>query len=122
MASVLKLPTHIDPRGNLTVIDKELPFDVKRVYYIYGVAGDQVRAGHRHKKTIQLLVCVRGSCEVFVNDGSQRQTYLLDRPDLGLLMEPQDWHTMFNFTPDSLLLVLASEYYDVNDYIDEEYP
>ena len=122
MASYIDLKTFTDSRGNLTVIEKELPFAVKRIYYIYGVAGNEIRAGHRHKKNVQVLVCVSGACEIFVNDGSTKATYQLDRPDLALLMEPQDWHTMYNFSPDALLLVLASEPYDINDYIDEEYP
>lgn len=83
---------------------------------------DEVRAGHRHKKNDQVLVCVAGSCEIYVNDGIEKQTFLLDRPDKGLLMERRDWHTMYNFSKDAVLLVLASEPYDVNDYIDEEYP
>jgi dTDP-4-dehydrorhamnose 3,5-epimerase-like enzyme len=69
MARLLDLPTFADSRGSLTVIEKVLPFAVKRVYYIYGVGNDQVRAGHRHRRNIQLLVCVSGSCEIYVNDG-----------------------------------------------------
>ncbi len=122
MATLLDLKTFSDMRGNLTVIEKELPFPVRRVYYIYGVGKDEVRAGHRHKNNVQVLVCVTGSCEIYVNDGANKQTFLLDRPDQGLLMEPRDWHTMYNFTKDALLLVLASEPYDLDDYIDEEYP
>src|SRR6266568_1416954 len=116
MATLLDLKTFSDMRGNLTVIEKELPFPVRRVYYIYGVGKDEVRAGHRHKNNVQVLVCVTGSCEIYVNDGANKQTFLLDRPDQGLLMEPRDWHTMYNFTKDALLLVLASEPYDLDDY------
>lgn len=122
MAYFVELKTFADHRGILTVIEKELPFTPRRVYYIYDVAGDKVRAGHRHRKNIQALICVRGGCEIFVNDGKSKKTYRLDRPDLCLILEPQDWHTMHHFTPDAILLVLASEPYDINDYIDEEYP
>lgn len=121
MAKLVSLKKFTDPRGNLTVLDRDLPFPVKRVYYIYGVSKESVRAGHRHKKNTQALICVSGSCEIFVNDGSTRQTFQLDRPDQYLLLETKDWHTMQNFSPDAVLLVLASEHYDVNDYIDEEY-
>lgn len=122
MARLISLKTFSDSRGSLSVIEQEMPFQVRRIYYIYDVPENGVRAGHRHKKNIQALICVRGSCRVFVNNGTTRETFLLDRPDLFLLMNPEDWHTMDRFTPDALLLVLASEAYDVNDYIDEEYP
>ena len=122
MAQLLELKTFTDSRGSLTVIEKELPFTPKRVYYIYDVGGDQVRAGHRHRKNVQALICVRGGCEIFVNNGESKERYTLDRPDLCLIMEPRDWHTMDRFTPDALLLVLASDPYDVHDYIDEGYP
>lgn len=122
MAQIIELKSFSDPRGTLTVMDRELPFPVRRIYYIYGVDKDVVRAGHRHKKNVQVLICVKGSCEIYVNDGVQKENFVLDRPDKGLLMRPEDWHTMYNFTPDALLLVLASEPFDVNDYIDEEYP
>ncbi|MGB9082445.1 MAG: FdtA/QdtA family cupin domain-containing protein [Desulfuromonadaceae bacterium] len=122
MARFISLKTFSDKRGSLGVIEQEIPFRIKRIYYIYDVPGDEVRAGHRHRKNIQALICVRGSCRVFVNNGTTRETFLLDRPDLCLLMNPEDWHTMDRFSPDALLLVLASEQYDRNDYIDEEYP
>jgi len=122
MATMIHLKTFNDSRGSLTVIEKELPFTVRRVYYIYNVGKNEVRAGHRHIKNIQALVCMAGNCEIFVNDGEDKQIFLLDRPDKVLLMEPRDWHTMYNFSSDAMLLVLASEPYDVNDYIDEEYP
>lgn len=122
MAHILELKTFSDKRGSLTVIEKDLPFPVRRVYYIYDVGKEEVRAGHRHHRNIQALICVRGSCEIYVNNGVTKETFLLDRPDICLIMEPRDWHTMYNFSPDALLLVLASEPYDVNDYIDEEYP
>lgn len=122
MAHILDLKTFSDKRGSLTVIERELPFQVRRIYYIHDVPADQIRAGHRHRKNIQALVCIRGGCGVYVNNGTTKETYRLERPDRCLIMEPQDWHTMYDFTPDAMLLVLASEPYDLNDYIDEEYP
>ncbi len=119
MAHIIDLPTFGDERGRLTIIEKVLPFEIKRFYYVYDVRGK--RGGHRHHKTIQALVCLGGSCEVYVNDGSHEKIFLLDHSDKCLIVEPQDWHTMDKFTNGSTLLVFASEYYDVNDYIDEEY-
>ena len=119
MALIIDLPTFKDNRGKLTVIEKVLPFDVKRIYYIYDATAK--RGGHRHRKNMQALICLNGSCEIYVNDGKSKNIYILDRPDKCLILYPQDWHTMDKFSNDSILLVLASEYYDVNDYIDEEY-
>jgi dTDP-4-dehydrorhamnose 3,5-epimerase-like enzyme len=121
MPYIIKLNTFSDSRGNLTVIDKVLPFEIKRVYYIYDVPPEAVRAGHRHKKNVQALVCLRGSCNIFVDDSTVKQTFILDSPDKCLLLEPRDWHTMSNFSRDAVLLVMASEHYDISDYIDEGY-
>lgn len=120
MAYIIKLPTFSDERGNLTVIEKILPFEIRRVYYIYKARSK--RGGHRHKKTIQALIAVNGKCEVFVNNGEKKERFLLDSPDKALILECRDWHTIENFSEDCVLLVLASEYYDKNDYIYEEYP
>lgn len=122
MAHMLELNTFSDTRGSLSVLDRELPFQVRRVYYIYDVQSDKIRAGHRHLKNIQALICLRGSCEIYVNNGITKNTYKLDAANKCLIMQPEDWHTMYDFTPDAMLLVLASESYDRDDYIDEEYP
>ena len=119
MAYLINLETFTDKRGSLTVLDKELPFIIKRVYYIYNAT--TLRAGHRHKKTIQALICISGSCEVFINDGKIKNKYILDNSAKCLIVEPKDWHTMDKFSKNAILLVLASEHYDVNDYIDEKY-
>ena len=119
MAYFIDLPTFSDDAGSLTVVEKLLPFDVKRFYYIYDALSK--RGGHRHHKTIQALICLGGSCEIYVNNGQCEETYMLNRPDLCLILEPQDWHTMDKFSNGSILLVLSSEFYDVNDYIDDEY-
>ena len=81
----------------------------------------QKRGGHRHQKTIQALVCLGGSCEVYINDGLKKETFLLDSPSKCLLLEPEDWHTMDKFTKGSTLLVFASEFYNKDDYVSEEY-
>ena len=122
MAHFIELPSFKDSRGSLTVIEKILPFEVKRIYYIYGVDDTSiVRAGHRHHKNRQALVCVSGSCTISNNDGKEKKDFLLDSPDKCLILDTKDWHTIHSFSKDAVLLALASEYYDVNDYIDEEY-
>ena len=119
MAYIIELPTFEDERGNLTVVQKLLPFDIKRFYYIYDVRDK--RGGHRHKKTIQALILLGGSCEIYVNDGTKEEIFLLDSPSKCLILDYKDWHTMNKFSVCSTLLVFASEYYDKNDYIDEKY-
>lgn len=120
MAYQLDLRTFTDKRGNLTVIEKVIPFDVKRIFYIYGVDAS-VRGGHRHKTTVQAAICIQGACHIYNNDGKQEQSFLLDKPNKCLILETQDWHTMDQFTPDAILMVLASEYFDHSDYIFEPY-
>lgn len=120
MANILNLTTHSDKRGNLTVIQKEIPFQIKRIFYIYGV-DDSLRGGHRHHKTIQAAICINGSCTVFCNDGKNKNEFLLDSPNKCLILETNDWHTMYNFTKDAVLLVIASEEFDAKDYIYEKY-
>ena len=119
MAYIIKLPTFTDRRGKLTVAEKVLPFEIKRLYYIYDAT--EKRGGHRHHKSIQALICLNGSCEIYVNNNIKDEIILLDSPDKCLIIDPVDWHTMDKFTPGSILLVFSSEYYDVNDYIDEAY-
>jgi len=116
MAHIINLKTFTDKRGNLTVIEKIIPFDIKRIFYIYGV-DNSVRGGHRHHKTIQAAVCIKGSCTIYNNDGKTEKEYILDSPSKCLILEPADWHKMYNFSPDAILMVLASEYFDENDYI-----
>ena len=120
MAHLLDLKTYTDARGNLTVIEKVIPFDIKRVFYIYGV-DDSKRGGHRHHKTTQAAICIKGSCTIYNNDNDQEQEFELDQPHKCLIIEPKDWHTMYNFTPDAILMVFASEYFDQADYIHEPY-
>lgn len=120
MAHIITLPTHSDGRGNLTVIEKEIPFEIKRIFYIYGV-DESVRGGHRHHTTMQAAICIHGSCIVSNNDGKKKEDFLLNHPQKCLILENKDWHTMHHFTPDAVLLVLASNPFDPADYIYEEY-
>lgn len=120
MASLINLKTFTDKRGNLTVIEKAVPFDIKRIFYIYGV-DDSERGGHRHHKTIQAAICIRGNCTIYNDNGRDERTFVLDSPDKCLLIRPEDWHTMYDFSEDAILMVLASEYFDANDYISTPY-
>lgn len=120
MARLIDLKTFTDERGNLTVIEKVIPFDIKRIFYIYGV-DNSVRGGHRHHKTIQAAICIQGSCTIYNNDGQKEDNFILDHPGKCLILEPKDWHKMYNFTPDAILMVLASENFDPNDYIYSPY-
>ena len=119
MAYLLEIPTFSDPRGNLSVLDSIVPYEIKRVYFITSPIGQ--RGGHRHIKTIQGLVCVSGKCSVFWDDGIKRDTVQLDTSSKLLILDPKDWHTMQDFSADCVLLVISSEHYDRNDYIDEPY-
>ncbi len=120
MAHLINLKTFTDKRGNLTVIEKILPFEIRRIFYIYGV-DDSIRGGHRHNKTIQAAVCIKGSCKIFNDDGTNKSEYTLNSPDKCLLLEPCDWHKMYDFSDDAILMVVASEHFDKNDYIFEPY-
>jgi len=120
MAKIVEIPTFGDARGELSVLEKIVKFPIRRVYFIHHAEG--LRGGHRHKKNIQFLVAVCGKVVIHVNNGHEKKDYHLDIPRKGLILETEDWHTMDAFTEDCVLLVLASEPYDVNDYIDEPYP
>tara|TARA_B110000211_G_scaffold164064_1_gene185232 strand:- start:2143 stop:2505 length:363 start_codon:yes stop_codon:yes gene_type:complete len=119
MAYFVDIPKFGDSTGSLCVIENLLPFNVKRIYFIFDVLGQ--RGGHRHKKTVQALICLSGSCKVFVDDGAGKNTFELGEPNKCLIVEPKDWHTMDDFSDSATLLVLASEYYEADDYINEPY-
>jgi hypothetical protein len=120
MAYLIKLKTHSDKRGNLTVIEKEIPFEIKRIFYIYGV-DESKRGGHRHKATVQAAICINGKCTVTNNDGKERKEFILDHPNKCLILEAKDFHEMHSFSADAVLLVLASTSFDPSDYIWEDY-
>ena len=120
MAHLISLKTFTDKRGNLTVIEKSIPFDIKRIFYIYGV-DESIRGGHRHKKTIQAATCLKGSCIISNNDNSKKEEFVMDSPDKCLILETKDWHQMHSFSRDAILMVLASEYFSESDYIFENY-
>lgn len=118
MATILELPTYSDERGDLSVIDKILPFEIKRVYYIYNTK-EKDRGYHKHKKTTQFAIAVSGSCSIYILKNSKKIKYSLNSPKKGILINPEDFHWMKEFSQDCILLVLASHTYNSNDYIYE---
>ncbi len=120
MARLINLKTFCDFRGNLTVIEKVIPFEIKRIFYIYGV-DESVRGKHRHRKTTQAAICLKGRCTIYNNNGEREETFVLDEPSKCLILETRDWHKMYDFSRDAILMVLASEYFDQADYIFEAY-
>jgi hypothetical protein len=117
--TLLNLPTFADHRGALTVLEKALPFEVVRTYWIYGADG-QTRGGHRHTYTRQALIAIGGAVSMYINDGVTEETILLNHPSQCLLVEPKDWHTM-TFNENAILLVMSSHSYDRSEYIDTPY-
>jgi dTDP-4-dehydrorhamnose 3,5-epimerase-like enzyme len=108
-----------DDRGSLVALEanKTVPFDVKRVYYIFGTQAGVSRGFHAHRALQQVAVCVTGQCRMVLDDGMQREEVWLDSPTKGLLIGDMVWREMHDFSPDCVLLVLASEYYTETDYI-----
>jgi hypothetical protein len=110
---------HSDRKGNLSAVGNgiDVPFDVKRVYYLYDVPGGESRGGHAHKALSQLIVAVSGSFSVTLDDGKDQKTFRLNRPNQGLVIVPGIWRTLEDFSSGAVCLVLASEKYDEEDYI-----
>ena len=108
-----------DERGSLIALEgnKSVPFNIKRIYYIFGTKEDVSRGFHAHRNLKQVAICVMGRCRFVLDDGKQREEIVLDNPSTGLLIEDLIWREMYDFSPDCVLLVLASEYYDEADYI-----
>lgn len=97
---------------------REIPFDIKRIYYIYGLAYPKALRGyHAHKKLEQVIFCINGSFKLMADDGVRKQYFYLSDPNQGIFLGPKLWHTMFEFSGDCIILVLASDYYDESDYI-----
>jgi len=110
---------HGDERGQLIAIEaqKDIPFEIKRVYYIYDTKEGVRRGFHAHKSLQQILVCVHGSCKIHLDNGTESQEVVLDKPTEGLYIASDMWREMYDFSPDAVLLVLASEHYTESDYI-----
>ncbi len=116
---IIDLPKIHDPRGNLTFIEgtKHIPFDIKRVYFLYDVPGGAERGGHAHKDLHQIIIAIAGSFDVVINDGSNTQRFHLNRSYFGLYVCPMIWRELDNFSSGSVCLVLASDYFSEADYI-----
>jgi dTDP-4-dehydrorhamnose 3,5-epimerase-like enzyme len=116
---ILELNRKVDSRGELVALEglKDIPFTIKRVYYIYNVSNGKRRGFHAHKKLKQILICVHGQCKIHLDDGHSTAEVLLNKPYEGLYVDNNMWREMYDFSPDAVLLVLASELYDESDYI-----
>ena len=117
--TMVHLPVVYNEAGNITAINnsKEIPFDIKRVYYLYDVPGGESRGGHGHKALHQLIIAGSGSFDITVDDGRIRRTFQLNRPNYGLYLPPGLWRELDNFSSGSICLVMASDTYDANDYL-----
>ena len=115
---MLDLPKISDPRGNLTFIEspKHIPFDIKRVYYLYDVPGGAERGGHAHKELQQLIIAMSGSFDIVLDDGVNKERIHLNRPYFGLYVNTMVWRELDNFSSGSVCMVLASIPYDESDY------
>lgn len=118
-ATLHNLPLVPDIRGSLTVgeFDRNIPFAAKRYFMVFDVPSAETRGEHAHRECHQFLICVRGSCAVVADDGTNRQEFHLDRPDVGIHLSPMVWGIQYKYSADAVLLVFASHYYDSADYI-----
>src|SRR5580700_8293181 len=118
---VIDLPKIADPRGNLSFIEggRHIPFEIKRVFYLYDVPGGETRAGHALKKTEQFIIAASGSFDLILEDGNERRTIGLNRSWKGVYIAPMVWRELVNFSSAGVCLALASAYYDANDYIQD---
>lgn len=116
---IIELDKHHHPNGNLSVAENRdlVPFDIKRVFYIYDVPGGEERGGHSHKSLQQVIIAISGAFDVLLDDGVNQRNVTLNRPYLGLLVTPGVWSKEHNFSSGSVCLVLASDHYDESDYV-----
>lgn len=116
---LIKLQTKADKNGALVALEenRNIPFTIKRVYYIFDTEDGFVRGRHSHKNLQQVLICVKGSCKIRLDDGIGKTEIVLDSPDLGLLVKSNIWREMYDFSIDCVLMVLADQYYNEDDYI-----
>lgn len=116
---LLNFSVHGDHTGKLVALEKgaDFPFDIKRVYYIWDTDSNAVRGKHAHRKLEQVIICTSGSCDFILDDGKEKTTVHLDNPAQGLYIKNNIWREFTNFSPDCVVMVLASEHYDESDYI-----
>ena len=116
--TLTNIPTITDARGNLAVIEKEcLPYSIKRVYYLFDVPSDSYRGGHAHKEQLEFLIALSGSFNVTLDNGSQKKSFLLNKPNKGLLLPTGIWRELEDFSSGAVCLVLSSGEFDESDYI-----
>lgn len=119
--SLINFPKFGDnKRGYLSFFEskKECPFDIKRVYYIYGIGdSSEIRGPHAHWKTEQIFININGKSTYFLDDGKEKKNIIIDEPDVGIYIGPKIWHYMTDFSPNLVILIVASRYYDESDYI-----
>jgi hypothetical protein len=118
---LIELPKIHDPRGNLTFVEGErhIPFQIKRVYYLYDVPGGATRAGHAHRNLKQFLIAIAGSFQVLLDDGTEKIAYQLNRSFYGLYIHPLTWRVIDNFSSGAVCLSIVSDFYDESDYFRE---
>lgn len=116
---IIDFEVHADNRGNLCSLsnNKEIPFEVKRIYYTWDMPYDVIRGGHAHKKLDEVMVCLSGSCDFVLDDGKEKVTVTLDKPNKGLYIKANLWRDFRNFSKDCVVVLIASELYDTEDYI-----
>ncbi|MBR5087222.1 MAG: WxcM-like domain-containing protein [Muribaculaceae bacterium] len=116
---LIELAKNHHPNGNLSIVENanQIPFDIKRVYYLYDVPGGEERGGHSHKKLKQFMIAISGSFDVIIDDGARQKCITLNRPYMGLLIVPGIWRIINNFSSGAVCLVIASEHYDESDYV-----
>ncbi|MCX4033073.1 MULTISPECIES: sugar 3,4-ketoisomerase [Aeromonas] len=119
LIKLIDFPVLGDERGSLLALEgnKNIPFDIKRVYYIYGTQNGVARGFHAHKELKQVAICLNGSCRFVMDNGVEKSDVVLNSPSQGLLIDTMQWHEMYDFSSDCILLVLASDVYDEADYI-----
>ncbi|OOV13057.1 FdtA/QdtA family cupin domain-containing protein [Flavobacterium sp. LM4] len=115
---IIDIPKIENRLGNIAVVENEvIPFDIKRVYYLYDIPSSSIRGGHSHKKLQQVLIAISGSFDVVLKDGNDIKTVTLNKPDKGLLIKDNIWRELENFSSGAVCLVLASAVYEEDDYI-----
>jgi len=119
LIKLIQLKSHGDDRGQLISLEgnRNIPFNIKRVYYIYETLTDVRRGFHAHKSLEQILICIYGSCSILLDDGDKKETIRLNTPNVGLYIGAMLWREMFDFSKECVLMVLASEHYKEEDYI-----
>jgi dTDP-4-dehydrorhamnose 3,5-epimerase-like enzyme len=119
LIDIIKFQSLGDKRGNLIALEqnKEIPFDIKRIYYVFYTEKGVSRGFHAHKALRQVAVCVAGSCRFILDDGLKKEQVVLDKPNVGLVIDKGVWHEMHDFSDDCVLMVIASDHYNEDDYI-----